>query len=209
MPCVSSSSLGIVLLFWSEEPWRPVVRPASVNERGLGAPGAHECELQYKSQLHTTPDSRVTSARSLTVWPLRGLLTRFSPRGMVLDSLRAGATQRLLRKTFFLFWGKSKLKGDENRTLLLPALYIVPAACHCWGKRHKDIPKPLRRPRMAMVAGRLCVGVPCHTLARGSYLWGWVCVRMSVGDLVPLCTERAFLFKGLLYNSHSCRINHL
>lgn len=54
-----------------------------------------------------------------------------SPRflqGMVLGSLRSGATWWLLKKTCFLFWGKSKLKGDENRTFLLPPLHAVPAA---------------------------------------------------------------------------------
>lgn len=50
---------------------------------------------------------------------------------MVVDPLGPGATLWLLQNnTFFLFGVKSKLKGDESRTLLLPAVDDVPAAGH-------------------------------------------------------------------------------
>ena len=47
---------------------------------------------------------------------------------MVVDPLGPGATLGLLRYyTFFVFGLYFKLKGDENRTLLLPAVDDVPA----------------------------------------------------------------------------------
>lgn len=48
---------------------------------------------------------------------------------MVVDPVGPGAILRLLQNsTFFLFVVRSKLQGDETRTLLLPAVDDVPDA---------------------------------------------------------------------------------
>lgn len=56
---------------------------------------------------------------------------------MVEDPLEPGATGGLLHGSgaFFLLGFDSELKGDENRTLLLPAVHVVPAG-HGSGKVH-------------------------------------------------------------------------
>lgn len=57
---------------------------------------------------------------------------------MLEGPLEPGATGGLLRgssKAFFLLGFDSDLKGDENRTLLLPAVDVVPAG-HGSGKVH-------------------------------------------------------------------------
>lgn len=86
------------------------------------------------------------------------------PEGMVVDPVGPGAILRLLQNsTFFLFGVKSKLKGDESRTLLLPAVDDVPAAGHLWGK-------VTRTPHSQRSAGpdRLCpFGPMSHTVVRG------------------------------------------
>lgn len=48
-----------------------------------------------------------------------------------MDPVGPGAILRLLQNsTFFSFGVHSELKGDESRTLLLPAVDDVPAAGH-------------------------------------------------------------------------------
>lgn len=118
----------------------------------------------------------------------------------------------------FLFLGKSELKGDETRTLLLPALYVVPAECCCWGM--KDI-RAFRNHflrvwiRLATVRQSACLSLSLsHScLARGVVLrgWGgWVWGRMGRGEsrdfgvpelsLARICSGEG----ALLHSSRHC-----
>lgn len=59
------------------------------------------------------------------------------PEGMVVDPLGPGATLGLLHiSSFFAFGVNFDLKGDESRTLVLPAVDDVPAG-HRWGKVYR------------------------------------------------------------------------
>lgn len=83
------------------------------NESQLPAPSAVQC---FKS-VQQSPLSSSDTPLSL-------------PEGMVVDPVGPGAILRLLQNSaVFLCGVKSKLKGDESRTLF-PAVDDVPAAGH-------------------------------------------------------------------------------
>lgn len=124
MQCASDLSLGIVPLA-PEELCRAAAQSllkwtqSNVNNKSqLPASSAFQTYKQVHHGVRLSPLSSSDTPVSLS-------------EGMVVDPLGPGATLRLLQNsTFFLLGVKSKLKGDESRTLLLPAVDDVPAAGH-------------------------------------------------------------------------------
>lgn len=104
---------------------------------------------------------------------------------MVLSFPWPGATLRLLQNTF-LFWGKSKLKGDENHALLFP-LRLVPATRHRWGKKHVGISQLCKKDFFFFnEEGRLCCAIPVSHVAAVDWEL-CMCVRENLMHRVCVC----------------------